>query len=454
MIAQEIVSYMKYLKNLRIRNIKLTLVAGVFALLSYGVNAQDGEALFNANCASCHKPDKDYVGPALKGAKQRWEENSSLDNFYAWVKNSQAVIKSGDSYANKLFKDWNKSIMTNQMVSNEEIDAIVDYVENYSPAVAVSGGDGGGGAATAGGEEGDASGAPSWIWWVMVALFLITTFSLISVKRQLTNATREQDGLEPLPDASYFQSFKEWSWKNRGIVGVASFILILIIGVQLIWVLLGVGVQDGYKPTQPIEFNHSIHAGDNEISCVYCHNSVEKSKSAGIPTVNVCMNCHKAVAGNDETKQEKISKIYDAANFDPEQLKYLGEEGTEPIKWVKVHNLPDHVYFNHSQHVKVGGIECQQCHGDMTKETVGKVQTIEDLNKVEGNIQLTRPTLTMGWCIECHGEVGIDVQGNTAYYEEIHKRLLKDKKLYKKYIEDEKISVSELGGWECAKCHY
>jgi hypothetical protein len=125
--------------------------------------------------------------------------------------------------------------------------------------------------------------------------------------------------------------------------------------------------------------------------------------------------------------------------------------------WNKVHVLPDHVYFNHSQHVVVGGVDCKQCHGDMTKmQETAKVQPIEELNKIEGNIKLTKATLTMGWCIECHGAKEVTVgDGKNAYYDEIHSRLKKNKSLYRKYLaNDGKLTVNELGGWECAKCHY
>lgn len=219
--------------------------------------------------------------------------------------------------------------------------------------------------------------------------------------------------------------------------------------------LLSVNLMEDYHPEQPIAYSHKLHAGQLEIECVYCHNSVEKSKTAGIPTTNVCMNCHKAVSEGSTTGTEEIAKIYEAAGFDPDKMQYTGE--TKPVQWVKVHNLPDHVYFNHSQHVVVGDLDCKQCHGDMTKETTARVMTKEDLNAVEDNeIKFTRPVLTMGWCIECHSKSEIDIQSDDAsgYYTEIHKRLKNDKKTYQKYLEDDMVSVAELGGWECAKCHY
>ena len=237
---------------------------------------------------------------------------------------------------------------------------------------------------------------------------------------------------------------------------LSCLVLFIAMCVSGILGLSTIGVVEEYQPSQPIEFPHAIHTGANGIDCKYCHNSVAKSKSAGLPTVNVCMNCHKQINGRTPEQQVQIAKIYEAAGWDGKE--YTGK--TKEIIWNKVHSLPDHVYFNHSQHVVVGGLDCKQCHGDMTKQVkTAQVRTVQELNKIEGNVVLTRPTLTMGWCIECHGEKEISTGSidskNDGYYNEIHKRLLNnDKSLYNKYLEDGKVTVKELGGWECAKCHY
>jgi hypothetical protein len=231
---------------------------------------------------------------------------------------------------------------------------------------------------------------------------------------------------------------------------------VIAVIVTLFQGLYRINIMEDYQPSQPIAFPHSQHAGINGIDCKYCHNSVAKSKSAGIPSVNVCMNCHKQINGEGKPFAGEIKKIYAAAGWDASSGagKYTGH--TKPIVWNKVHVLPDHVYFNHSQHVVVGGVDCKQCHGDMTvMSEAAKVQPVSELNKIEGNIQLTKPTLTMGWCIECHGKKDVKIgDGKNAYYDEIHSRLKKNPALYKKYYTDGKVSVSELGGWECAKCHY
>jgi len=434
---------MKMLRMLKIKTVK-PLVLMAFFLFSVGnkMYAADGESLFKANCAACHKIDKDLVGPALLGSQARWEENSSAENLYKWVQNSGELVDAGDSYAKKLVAKW-KMPMPNQSLSNEEIDAIFEYVE--TPQVKT-------GAATAEvveevKEEVETS---NWLWWVIAGLLLVVIFAVSGVKKELKNVASEQDGSG---ESTAKKGIRAYLWRNFNYSFMFGTVIVLGVLVLSYKGCNKIGIWEDYKPEQPIAFSHKIHAGQLEVECVYCHNSVEKSKHAGIPTTNVCMNCHKAVSEGPTTGTEEIAKIYEAAGFDPSTFSYSGE--TKPVNWIKVHNLPDHVYFNHSQHVVVGGLDCKQCHGDMAKETVAKVMTKEELNAVEDNeIKFTRPTMTMGWCLECHGQKEIDVKGNGGYYDEIHKRLLKDKITYQKYLEDDKITVAELGGWECAKCHY
>lgn len=434
-------------KMLNIKSVKpLVLMAFFLVFLGSKTYAIDGETVFKANCAACHKIDKDFVGPALKGAQARWEEGSSLENLYKWVQNSGELIDNGDAYAKKMFAKWNNTPMPPQAVSNEEIDALFEYVENYVvevPDVVV--------------EEEEVK-APvetsNWLWYVIAGLLLVVIIAVASVKGKLKKVAGETE--ENLEKVGPLGSVRAYLWRNFNYSFFFGFVI--VIGVLVMGYKgcsKNIGVFDGYKPDQPIAYSHKLHAGQLEIECVYCHNSAEKSKHAGIPTTNVCMNCHKAVSEGSTTGTEEIAKIYEAAGFDASTFKYSGE--TKPVNWVKVHNLPDHVYFNHSQHVVVGGLDCKQCHGDMTKETVAKVMTADELNAVEDNeIKFTRPTLTMGWCIECHGQKEIDIQsdGVSDYYKEIHERLKGDKKTYTKYLEDDKITVAELGGWECAKCHY
>lgn len=401
--------------------------------------------------------DKNSTGPLLKGVKQKWIDAGEGELIYEWVKNPQTLIASGKSKMAAEIKSFSPTEMTPQAVSKEEVDAILDYIDTYEAPTPDGGEEGAAGAAGATGTEEE--GSNKWIWIILGIVFLTIILAVGGVRRQLSFAAAEADGEKIKEGMTYGEELKAWAWKYRLYVGLGALVLTISVIVVLFLGLYNIGIVENYQPSQPIAFPHSVHAGDNGIDCKYCHSSVTRSKTAGIPSVNVCMNCHKQVNGRTTAQQEQIAKIYEAAGWNPEGAgKYTGK--TKPIVWNKVHVLPDHVYFNHSQHVTVGGIDCKQCHGDMTKQKeTQKVWPVEELNKIEGNIPLTRKTLTMGWCIECHAEKeistgSIDTKEN-GYYKEIHKRLLNnDKSLYGQYLEDGKVTVKELGGWECAKCHY
>lgn len=150
---------------------------------------------------------------------------------------------------------------------------------------------------------------------------------------------------------------------------VPLIIALLVIGAG-VNALINVGNNQGYAPDQPIPFSHKIHAGDNNIPCMYCHAGVEKTKHATVPSMNVCMNCHSVVKPDSPW----IKKLKEMVN-----------EKKEPFHWVKVNNLPDFVHFNHKRHV-TKGIACETCHGDVKKMSV--VRQDKSLN--------------MGWCLDCH----------------------------------------------------
>jgi mono/diheme cytochrome c family protein len=399
-----------------------------------------GEKLFKGNCAACHKPDKDMTGPALKGAKARWEGKGDI---YAWVKNSTDYLKTGNAYAKQLFETWNKSVMTSQALTDAEIDAVLHYADHYAPPPPPQGG-----------KTPDAVPVeePSTAWqWLLVLglLFLVVVLSLGGVKHQLANAVRETEGKEALPETGFWGGIKRWAWANKGWASVFGLLLVVFLVVQAWDWAMNIGVYGGdtvehYKPTQPIKFNHTIHAGkadkgNLQINCVYCHSSAEKSKHAGIPSANVCMNCHQAIGESQRNpwSTEEIQKIYSYTGWDGKA--YTGTP--KAIEWVKVHNLPDHVAFSHATHVSVGKIECQKCHGPIDEQM---------------DVAEQWAPLTMGWCIQCHNETEVQMAGN-GYYDEIHRRLKETpmgNKELQEYLEDEKITVKELGGWECAKCHY
>jgi mono/diheme cytochrome c family protein len=420
---------------------------------NFDAHGADGAALFK-KCATCHSPFKDGTGPKLQGVREKWTDGGAKDgSLYTWVRDWEAAAAS-DPYAASVVKVKPSNMDKFPALTNEEIDAIFDYVDAQQDAKPADAS-----AVTTGTASLDnvveEESSVGWIWIALGIVLAVAVMSIGSVYRQLAIVAAEQEGKD-VEDITYGSELKKWAWKNRKWVGLGTLVVVMAFFVSLFLALYSIDVKEGYQPSQPIDFPHSVHAGINGIDCKYCHNSVTESKTAGLPSVNVCMNCHKQVTGTTPEQQEKIKKIYEAAGWDGSV--YTGE--TKEIVWNKVHVLPDHVYFSHEQHVVAGGVDCAQCHGDMkTRKATAQVMPVTELNKVEGNIQLTKPTLTMGWCIECHDAKGIsdgplDIKGD-GYYAEIHKRLLEnDPKLYEKYLKDGKVSVKELGGWECAKCHY
>ena len=431
---------------------KFIFVFSLLVFLSPSISFADGGGNFKAKCSSCHQPHKNGTGPKLFQARQKWSTGGAKEgSIYQWVNNWQTAA-ANDPYAAGVSK-WSATAMNAfPELSKVQIDEILDWVD-VQPDPATAGPANGTPVVDDADPASSEEGGNTWLWLILSTMFIIIILSVGGVRRQLKISTGEST---PNDNLTYTEEFKAWAWKYRLPVGLGTLVIFLSLIVTLFQGLSRINVVENYQPSQPIAFPHDKHAGVNGIDCKYCHNSVTKSKSAGIPTVNVCMNCHKQINGEGKPYAAEIKKIYSAAGYDPTGSgKYTGN--TKPIVWNKVHVLPDHVYFNHSQHVVVGGIDCKQCHGDMTKMSEAvKVQPVEELNKIEGNVKLSKPTLTMGWCIQCHGAKEVSLgDGKNGYYDEIHRRLRdNDKSLYKKYLKDGKVTVSELGGWECAKCHY
>ena len=411
-----------------------------------GGDAKKGKALFNQNCAACHALNRKMTGPALQDVESRLAEDEGLDRewLYAWIKNSPGVIKSGDAYANKVYAEYNQAAMTAfPTLTNSDIDNILAYTAAPPPAAPAADA---GGAETASAGSGDASGVSNEI--ILGALVLV--FGLLVIMLLLVNKT-----LQRIAQANGIVIEKEAAakrtpiWKafaqNQFLVLVTAIILLLGSAYFAYGWMMQVGVDQGYAPIQPIHYSHKIHAGDNKIECKYCHSSARVSKTSGIPSLNVCMNCHKSIyeyTGNPEGPSQddlangytnefytgEIKKLYKAVGWDETNQKYTGE--SQPVEWVRIHNLPDFAYFNHSQHVSVAGVECQTCHGPVE----------------EMEIMYQYAPLTMGWCIDCHRETNVKVEGN-EYYEKIHAELSK------KYGV-ENLTAAQLGGLECGKCHY
>jgi mono/diheme cytochrome c family protein len=399
-----------------------------FSVSTTSLQAQeDGEKLFKSYCASCHSPGANQlVGPGLAGVYDKYEK----EWLYKWIKNSSALIATGDAQAIAVYEQYNKVIMPAQPVTNIQIDAILDYLKVYAekaPPVA---------AVVQGGTEdvvAEDSGLSGYAIAGIIVLFLILIILLRKVQYIFTAANARDSGEEMPEETTLTQALALTVSQNKTIFAVMGIVCLALFAKGGWDSAFGVGVFQGYEPEQPIMFSHKLHAGTNGIDCNYCHTSASYSKSAGIPSPNLCMNCHTYIQEGPEYGKEEIGKIYAALDFDPVTKTY-GPNQT-PIKWVKVHNLPDHVYFNHSQHVAIGKIACEKCHGPVETYTVGK-QYAE---------------LTMGWCINCHRETKVQMADN-GYYDEIHDRLPDE--LKKQYLEDGTITVSELGGIECSKCHY
>ncbi len=409
-----------------------------------GGDAAKGKQLFNQNCAACHALDRKMTGPALRNVEARLAEDEGLDKewIYAWIKNSPGVIASGDAYAVKTYAEYNQTAMTPMpQMSNQDIDDILAYTA--APAATPPPAQANGAGSTT------ANGAGSGISNETILGALALVFGLLVVMLFLVNKTlrRIVDATGVVLEDEREKRLPIWKAfvKNQFLILVTAIFLLLASGYFAYGWMMQVGVDQGYAPVQPIHFSHKVHAGDNKVECKYCHSSARVSKTSGIPSLNVCMNCHKSIyeyQGNPEGPSPEdlangytnefytgeIKKLYKAVGWDEENQKYTGE--SKPVEWVRVHNLPDFAYFNHSQHVTVAGVECQTCHGP-----VEEMEVVEQFSP-----------LTMGWCINCHRETNVNVADN-AYYNKIHEELSK------KYGVD-KLTVAQMGGLECGKCHY
>ena len=416
---------------------KVALFCLSFLFLQINSYSQDGKKLFKANCAACHSVGTNkVVGPGLAGISEKRDK----EWLYKWIKNSGELIASGDADAKAVFEEYNKVIMPPQPVDDAQIDAILEYIANPGTDEAPADlAENAGGAVVV--EEDNSTMVYIFAAAILLLIILIFTLNRTGLFLREANAKAEGEGYDG--PTNLWQSLRELTRNNKGIV--AAIIIVLFFGglLDLMDGAFQIGVHQGYKPEQPIKFSHKIHAGDDKIDCNYCHSSARHSKTSGIPSLNVCMNCHKAIDGSSgktfmyNGKQysmtEEIQKIYDYLDYDKDSQTY-GDNPT-PVKWVKIHNLPDHVFFSHQQHVTVGGQKCQTCHGP-----------VEEMDVVEQHAPLT-----MKWCVECHNETAVATEGN-GYYDEVHKRMTPEFK--EKVMADGVLTVKEIGGWECAKCHY
>jgi len=417
-----------------VRTVSLCLILSLS--LSVSVFAQDdikeGETLYKSKCTSCHALDRHLVGPALEGMSERHPDEEWL---VSWIRNSQQLIQDGDEVAVQLFEENNRMVMTAFTdLSDEQIKNIIAYVD----------------AETAGGgdeEQGDASqiaasqdkGISPWMIIGVIAIAAVAIAIVLVLNRaiqtleKLVEANKDaiaEAAEEESDRENRFLVFAKAFVKNKKLVFFFVLMVVAILGVVGWKVMWNVGVHEGYMPVQPIKFSHRIHAGVNQIDCQYCHGGAYESRNASIPSANVCMNCHTTITGADHydgSLSPEIAKIYKAVDYDPDTREY--GDNPKPIEWVRVHNLPDFAYFNHSQHVSVANVDCETCHGP--------VEAMEEMYQYS--------PLTMKWCVECHQETSVDM--DNEYYDQLieaHEKLKKG----------EKMTAAMIGGLECGKCHY
>lgn len=396
------------------------------ALISFSSFSQDiptepaaitaGGQIFNANCKACHRVQQKLVGPALAGVEER---APSIDWIKRFVKNSSAVIASGDEYAVNLYNEYNKTQMTAfTSLKDEEIMNVLAYIKSEAekkPEATAGQQPGQGGQANTG------DGGSQYLNVILIGmivililLVIILGFIISSLKRFLDQRPLTEEEKEVVHSPITFGSITS----SRGFIFVVIFIVGALAFKTVINGLYSVGVQKDYAPKQPIAFSHKIHAGQYEIDCKYCHIGVMKGKSATIPSVNICMNCHNQIKTGTNTGEAEIGKIVRAFNEN------------KPIEWVRIHNLPDLAYFNHAQHVNVGGVECQTCHGPIETMDVVRQHSL----------------LTMGWCIDCHRKTDVATKGN-AYYDKMLE-------IHNTRNGKSPMKVEDIGGLECSKCHY
>lgn len=415
----------------------LTFSSSLFAQIDASTGDADaGKALFKSNCAACHKLYKRSTGPALYDVVQKYDED--YEWLGKWIRNSTALIATGDARANAIFEEYNQTPMnTFEGLSDADISNILAYTNTPLPPA----GGGGGGEVVVDPEPGVSNN-------IILAILGLVLLLLVAVLYIVNNTLKKFAKAQGIAVADEDEEQRKPLWQafieNQFLVLVSVIFLLLGSAYFAYGWMSQVGTDQGYAPVQPIHFSHRIHAGDNQIDCKYCHSSARVSKTSGIPSLNICMNCHKSigeVAGAEAKENSSVNADYDKAFYDKEIQKLYAATGwdeatqsytgdVKPVEWVRIHNLPDFAYFNHSQHVSVAGVECQKCHGP-----------VEEMEIMEQH-----SPLTMGWCINCHRETNVKVEGN-EYYTKIHEQLSK------KYGV-EKLTAAQMGGLECGKCHY
>ncbi|MBO6212687.1 c-type cytochrome [Algoriella sp.] len=469
----------RFLKRIRLWS--CAIIMSTFSL----ANAQDagkGYELFEANCTTCHQIDGKLIGPELRNVEKRVKDEAGLGKewLHAWIKDNKALRESGDAYANKIFAEYNNTeMLAFPGLSDGDIDNILAYTADpdgglkaFEEAKAAKKKEAAAAKAAQAGQGGGANSGVIAVGFVVLAALLLWILVRVNALVKAT-ATEELNADKEKAAVSLSQVFEKYKKVGSVLIAVLAFLALY----NVYWGLMGIGVDKGYEPEQPIYFSHKVHAGIQSIDCQYCHSSAKYGKVSGIPSPNVCMNCHKTIkeykgdyfeeelitSGKFEDEEGvkafytgEIQKMYKAIGWNPETNKYDGPQ--KPIEWVRIHNMPDFVFFSHAQHVVAGEKAIKKAIKDGTipnsKElNIGSGEQVcfachgrvDEMNEVK-----MANDFTMGWCIECHRttEVDMDNEYNKEYYAELHE------KLKKQYGDATKITVDAIGGLECGKCHY
>lgn len=421
--------------SLFFRNVakSLILVSFLSSAAVSSASAQDakaGAAIFKQKCTACHAIDKAVVGPALKGIDTKYDEAWLIK----WIKNAPSFIASGDAKAVKAAEYSPAMMSAFPELSDDDVKNIIEYVKvgDVKPAAADAGA-----AGAAAGAPVKEEGISNFMLFGLLAVIIIAFIVILVLNRVISTLERvmlQKKGIavedEETESKDRLAGLKKLS-KNKKFILFIVLLCIIFLGSAGWKGMWETGVHTGYQPVQPIKFSHQLHAGVNKIDCQNCHTGAATSKNASIPSLNVCMNCHNYVTASekyDGKTSPEIMKIYAALDYNQDTKQY--GPNTKPVEWIRIHNLPDLAYFNHSQHVSVAGIECQKCHGP--------IQTMEEVYQYS--------PLTMKWCIDCHRKTEVNHKDN-PYYDKLiaaHDKLKKG----------EKVTAAVLGGLECAKCHY
>lgn len=463
------------------------LLLAFFLLSGLFLGAQSpedlGKGLFKNYCAQCHAKNMKTAatGPALGGVEERWADYPQAD-LYAWIRNSQAMINQvKHPRALELWAEYKPTIMTAYPdLTDDDIGNLLAYINGvyegvYPPPVA--------GAVGPGVEVAEKD--YSYLYYILFGLLGILALVLMRVINSLNKIAAKKEGRH------YEEKTLLDRLTSKGVISFALFAFVILAGYTTVNNATNLGRQQDYAPEQPIKFSHKTHAGLHAIECQYCHDGARRSKHSVIPAANTCMNCHRAIKVGSTYGTQELSKIFASVGYNPadntyiedyenktteeikeiytkwiadeyrlaakipegEALNSTGLEVVEdqwdgivsaltngdydneipgPIEWVRIHNMPDHVYFNHAQHVSVGQVACQTCHG-----------AVEEMEVVA-----QYAPLSMGWCINCHRQTEVQFDGNEYYtsYEKYHEEL-------ESGIRD-KVTVEDIGGLECQKCHY